>query len=106
MTYRASVSTGELARQDLVAALEAWPRVHRSIFLLGERLSVDDTCPVIIHQSSDEEECEISSQPDAESQTVPLSTFWAAVISVLVIAAVLGSVAVVMIIVFTCTFRR
>jgi hypothetical protein len=56
VTYRASISTGTLARQELVAALEEWPRVHRSILLQGERLSVDDTCPVII-QSLDEEGC-------------------------------------------------
>ena len=48
VTYRASVSTGSLSRQELVAVLEEWPRVHRSILLQGERLSVDNTCPIII----------------------------------------------------------
>ena len=87
MTYRASVSTDILSRQQLLAALEEWPRVHRSILLRGVRLSVDDTCPVII-QSLDEEECEWPSQPEMRS------TFLATMVSVLVIAILLGMVAV------------
>ena len=103
MTYRASVSANTLG---LVATLEEWPRVHRSIVLQGERLSVDDTCPVII-QSLDEEECEWPSQaemvscqlemvtgrPGMVSEMVALSTFLATVISVTV---VLGSITVLM----------
>ena len=96
VTYRASVSTSMLTRQELVAVLEEWPRVHRSILLQGERLSVDNTCPIII-QSLDEEECEGPSQPES----VSLSIFLATVISV----AVIAMVAIALVIVF-CTFRK
>ena len=90
VTYRASVSTGSL----LVAALEEWPRVHRSILLQGGRLSVDDTCPVII-QSLDEEECEVPSQP--AMPMVALNTYLATVMSVVLIAVV--------VVIVSCTFR-
>jgi hypothetical protein len=99
VTYRASISTGTPAGQELVAALEEWPRVHRSILLQGKRMSVGDTCPVII-QSLNVEECEVFtiSQP----VMVTLSTFLAAVIS---IAGVLGSVTMVMMILLMCALR-
>ena len=94
MTYRASVSTGSLNRLELVAALEEWPRVHRSIVLQGGRLSVDDKCHIII-QSLDEEECEGPSQP--AMPMVALSTFLATVVSVVLIA--------VAVVIVSCTFR-
>ena len=94
MTYRASVSTGSLNRL-LVAALEEWPGVHRSILLQGERLSVDDKCPVVI-RSLDEEECEVPSQP-AAMPMVALSTFLATVVSVVLIAIAA--------VIVSCTFR-
>jgi hypothetical protein len=110
VTYRASISTGTLARQELVAALEEWPRVHRSILLQGERLSVDDTCPVII-QSLDEEGCEVSSPPvmvssppvkmSGQPMMVTLSTFLTVLVPALVFGVALGSIAVI-IIVFSC----
>ena len=118
MTYRASVSTGSLNRQELVATLEEWPEVHRSILLQGGRLSVDDTCPVII-QSLDEEECEgpsqaemvsgqpemVTGRPGMVAEMVALSTFLATVISVTV---VLGSITVLMttLLICTCAFRN
>jgi hypothetical protein len=95
VTYRASISTGTLAGQELVAALEEWPRVHRSILLQGERLSVDDTCPVII-QSLDEEECEVSSPPNLPVM-VTLRIFLAAFVSALVFGVVLASLAVIIV---------
>jgi hypothetical protein len=98
VTYRASISTSTLARVELVVALEEWQRVHRSILLQGERLSLDDTCPVII-QSLDEEECEVSRMvfsPD-QPMMVTISTFLAAFVSALVYGAVLGSIAVIII---------
>ena len=101
VTYRASVSTmytSTLTKQELIAGLEEWPRVHRSILLQGERLSVDDMCPVII-QSLDEEECEVpmASQPGS----VALSIFLATVASVVVIALV-----AIAIVIFSCSFRK
>jgi hypothetical protein len=103
VTYRASISTGTLARQELVAALEEWPRVHRSFLLQGERLSVDDTCPVII-QSLDEEECDVygPSQPtmvSSQAVIVTLSTFLATLIPLVV--AVIAAMAI--IVLLSCT---
>lgn len=103
VTYRASVdvSMAEMPKKELEESLEEWPRVHRSILVQGEWLSVDDTCPVII-QSLEEEECEVTTtSPD----TVTLNILLIAVASVLVVA-VLGSVAVMMLILFLCKFRK
>ena len=97
VTYRASVSTGSLNRLELVAALEEWPRVHRSILLQGERLSVNDTCPIII-QSLDEEECGGPSQQPSGS--VALSTILSTTVSAIIV------VFVVMIALFSCNFKR
>ena len=58
VVYRASVgvSTVGVSREELEAALEEWPRTHRSILLQGQRLSVEQNCPVLI-TSFDEETC-------------------------------------------------
>jgi hypothetical protein len=106
VTYRASISTSTLARQELVTPLEEWVRVHRSLLLQGDRLGVDDMCPVII-QSLDEEECEMSSPPvmvfsppvkmSGQPMMVTISTFLAAFVSALVFGVALGSIAVIVI---------
>ena len=101
MTYRASVSTvytSTLNKQELIAGLEEWPRVHKSILLQGERLSVDDTCPVII-RSLVEEECEGPMAMQAES--VALSIFLATVASVVVVSLV-----AIALVIFSCSFRK
>ena len=101
VTYRASVSTvytSTLNKQELIAGLEEWPRVHRSILLQGERLSVDNTCPVII-RSLVEKECEGPMASQAGSVT--LSIFLATVASVVVVSLV-----AIALVIFSCTFRR
>ena len=101
MTYvRASVSTlytSTLTKQELIAGLEEWPWVHRSILLQGGKLRVDNTCPVIIQ--SDEEECEVPMATQPES--VALSIFLATVASVVVVAIV-----AIALVIISCTFRR
>ena len=97
VTYRASVSTDTQTRQELVAALEEWPRIHGSIFLQGERLSVNDTCPVII-QSLNVEECGGPSQQPSGS--VALSTILSTTLSAVIV------VIVVLIALFSCNFKR
>ena len=37
----------------LEAALEEWHRTHRSILLQGQRLTVEQNCPVIIYLLED-----------------------------------------------------
>jgi hypothetical protein len=103
VTYRASISTNTLARQELVAALEEWPRVHRTILLQGERLSVDDTCPIII-QSLDVEECGPTVMVFSPPAVVTLGTLLAVVTSVSVVLAI-GSVTIVTVILLLCIQR-
>ena len=75
-----------------MTALEEWPGVYRSILLQGERLSVDDMCPVIVHSLNGEEcQLQVSGQPGM----VTLDAFLATVISGLVL--ILGLVVVLII---------
>ncbi len=50
MVYRAGASYESLAREELEAALEEWPELHRSILMRGDTLCVEDTCPTVIPQ--------------------------------------------------------
>ena len=63
------VSTVGVSREELEAALEEWPRTHRSILLQGQRLSVEQNCPVIIDSLKDEGECQLTTKQDTVSTT-------------------------------------
>ena len=94
VTYRASVavSMGQLSREGLVSALEEWPRTHRSILIQGERLSVEEQCPVIIQSLEEEEECEIHTPPPTTPPaTVALTTFLIGMGSTVVVTMALMS---------------
>jgi hypothetical protein len=81
--YSASVVVSMISREVLVSALKEWPSVHRSILIHGEKLSVEEECPVII-QSADGV-CEITTAPEA------LSTL-------LIVTAALGALGVLLLI--------
>ena len=72
--YRASMSMSEVgvSREEVEAVLEEWPRTHRSILLQGQRLNVEENCPVIISSLEDEGECELSTTPISISLTTVL----------------------------------
>ena len=100
VTYRASVNVwslpAQLNRSMLMGVLETWPLIHRSIFIQGERVSVEHNCPVII-QSFEDQQC----VPTTAPPTVSLTTFLATVLSLLLIA-LLAVVAMVII----CTIKH
>ena len=100
VTYRASVgvSTVGVSREEVEAALEEWPRTHRSILLQGQRLSVEQNCPVIINSLEDEGEC----QPTTTPATVSVTTF-ALSMAALFVVTLLGTVAMVLLIQLLCT---
>ena len=98
VTYRASVNVSslpaQLDRSMLRGVLEAWPLVHRSVLVQGERLSVEETCPVII-QSREDEHC----VTDSDSGIV-LSLHTVLIITVpALIAVLLVAAAIVMVVV-------
>ena len=97
--YRASVSVSAVgvSREEL----EEWPRTHRSILLQGQKLSVEENCPVIINSLEDEGECQLTSTPVMISLTTFLLTM-AAVFIVTLLAAVASTVLIQL---FCCTSR-
>ena len=94
--YKAGVgvSTVGVSREELEAALEEWPRTHRSILLQGQRLSVEQNCPVIIN-SMNEEVCKLTTAPTM----VSIITFLLTVAADFVVT-LLGTVAMVLLIYF------
>ena len=103
VVYRASVgvSTVGVSREELEAALEEWPRTHRSILLQGQRLSVEQNCPVIINSLEDEGECELTTT----SVTVSLTTFLLTMAAVFIVS-LLGAVALIVFIQLMCRITR
>ena len=95
VVYRASVQLSSLPvpldRSMLVDILETWPVLHRAVLVQGERLSVEESCAVVI-LSPEEQQCTLTSAPP----TVSLSTFLVTVLTVLIIF-VLAAVAIVII---------
>ena len=109
--YRASVgvSTVGMSREELEAALEEWPRTHRSILLQGQRLSVEQNCPVIINSLEDEGECELTTTPVISLTTTPvmvsLTTFLLTMAAVFIITLLGAVVSTVLIQLMCCTTR-
>ena len=95
VVYRASVQLSSLPvpldRSMLVDILETWPVLHRAVLVQGERLSVEESCAVVI-LSPEEQQCTLTSAPP----TVSLSTFLVTVFTV-VIFFTLAAVAMVII---------
>lgn len=96
VVYRASVELSSLPaslnRSMLVDILETWPVLHRAVLVQGERLSVEESCAVVILSPQEEGHCTLTSAPP----TVPLSTFLITLF-VVVILFVLTAVAMVII---------
>ena len=59
--------------------LETWPVLHRAVLVQGERLSVEESCAVVI-LSPEEQQCTLTSAPP----TVSLSTFLVTVFTVVI----------------------
>ena len=83
VVYRASVQLSSLPvpldRSMLVDILETWPVLHRAVLVQGERLSVEESCAVVI-LSPEEQQCTLTSTPP----TVSLSTFLVTVFTVII----------------------
>ena len=63
----------------LVDILETWPVLHRAVLVKGERLSVEESCAVVI-LSPEEQQCTLTSAPP----TVSLSTFLVTVFTIII----------------------
>ena len=113
VTYRASVSVPAVgvSREDLEAALEEWPRKHRSILLQGQRLNVEENCPVIIH-ALDEGECDLTIASSTPTVLVSPTMFSASpitlpvTVAVVVAVTVLGSASVVTVVIGFLFIRK
>jgi len=119
-TYRASVNTSStvgVSREELVAALEEWPRTHRSILVQGERLSVEESCPIII-TSLEEGECEVNmvtppvTGVTTDTSTTPLApdtvalSIFLIVVNLLIALLALAVSVIVLLFVYTLRSRR
>ena len=104
VVYRASVQLSSLPvpldRSMLVDILETWPVLHRAVLVQGERLSVEESCAVVI-LSPEDQQCILTSVPP----TVSLSTFLITVFTI-VIFFVLAAVAVVITAVAVCVNKH
>ena len=104
VVYRASVQLSSLPvpldRSMLVDILETWPVLHRAVLVQGERLSVEESCAVVI-LSPEEQQCTLTSAPP----TVSLSTFLVTVFTV-IIFSMLATVAMVVMAIAICAAKQ
>ena len=78
--------------------LETWPVLHRAVLVQGERLSVEESCAVVI-LSPEVQQCTLTSVPPVtQAAAAPLNMLLVTVLPVTVVV-LLVAVAVVMVVV-------